>query len=356
MVLGVVLPLHEERQLRVGLQALDADLLPAQLVAVGPVAVALHGLTAETLLERGDVGDGDHPAEPAAAELRARAHGLAERGLVGGGVVEALDHLDVGACAERQHHVAGAEAGVDAAVEERFSEQVPQPSCGAGEPVRSGGVREMVQAHSVIVDRRRGPGTAGSGRWPAAGGPGRTTCARGPVQRVRRSRLAGWMASALRGAGGRAVLRQLVVRRRAHQLGELGGVGDVDRLGGDVGLGVARAVPVEVVPAGAPAGTLVLRDGDLEVAGVVGQLDGAVGAPDRQLPADVRLGRDEVLAGAQRQAVQGAAGAGREPGRLRKTQAPSTTRVLRSPSSSVSTQRLRPFARSCQSSSVSCST
>src|SRR5215210_4026766 len=39
-VVAAVLPLHEERQLRVGLQAFDADLLPADLVAVRPEPVA----------------------------------------------------------------------------------------------------------------------------------------------------------------------------------------------------------------------------------------------------------------------------------------------------------------------------
>ena len=151
-----VLPLDEERQLRVGLQALDADLLPAQLVTVGTVPVARHGLAAQPPLERGDVVDRDDPAQPPAAELGAGADGLAERRLVGGGVVEDLDHLEVGAGGQRQHHVAGAEPGVDPAVDERLPEQLAEPVGGAGEAVRSCGVREMVQAHSVIVTRARG--------------------------------------------------------------------------------------------------------------------------------------------------------------------------------------------------------
>ena len=40
VVAAVALPLHEERQLRVGLQPLDTDLPPAQLVAVGTEPVA----------------------------------------------------------------------------------------------------------------------------------------------------------------------------------------------------------------------------------------------------------------------------------------------------------------------------
>ena len=136
---------------------------------------------------------------------------------------------------------------------------------------------------------------------------------------------------------------QLVVRRRAHQLGQLGLVGDVDRLDGDVGLGVAGAVPVEVVAARAPAAPVVLADRHLGVGRAVLPLDVAEGAPDRQLPAHVGLGLERVASRAEAPAR-----AGRSPrrraksGRLWKTQAccPSTSRVrvLRSPSSSVSIQ------------------
>ncbi len=116
-------PLHEERQLGVGDQAVDADLLPEQLGAVGAVPVALGRGPAEPLLDDGDVVDRDHPAEPATAEGGAGAHGLAERRLVGRGVVEHLDDLEVGAVGQRHDHVAGAEAGVHPAVGERAAEQ-----------------------------------------------------------------------------------------------------------------------------------------------------------------------------------------------------------------------------------------
>ena len=70
------------------------------------------------VLEGTDVVDRHDPAEPAAAERRACLHGLAERCLVGGRVVERLDDLEVGAVGEREGAVARAEARVDAAVEE----------------------------------------------------------------------------------------------------------------------------------------------------------------------------------------------------------------------------------------------
>ena len=50
-----------------------------------------------------------------------------------------------------------------------------------------------------------------------------------------------------------AVLDQLVVRRLAHQRDQLGLVGDVQRLAADVRLGVAGAVPVQVVAARRPS-------------------------------------------------------------------------------------------------------
>ena len=81
----------------------------------------------------------DDPAEPAAAEGGAGAHGLAERRLVGGRVVEHLDHLEVGVVGQRQDHVAGPESRVDTSVDELTAEQPPDALGGAGEAVRAGG-------------------------------------------------------------------------------------------------------------------------------------------------------------------------------------------------------------------------
>ena len=68
---GGIGPLHVVGQLRVGHQALDADLAPPQLDPVGAVAVAVDGATTEALLDRREVVDLDDPAEPAAADLGA---------------------------------------------------------------------------------------------------------------------------------------------------------------------------------------------------------------------------------------------------------------------------------------------
>ena len=207
-------------------------------------------------------------------------------------------------------------------------------------------VRYAVDLRAVHPRRRRrspAPSRATS-RCPRTSPSASSTLAE--LQRRRGS--AGWIAS----SGARrevrlAVADQLVVRRLAHQRDQLGPVGDVDRLRRDVRLGVARAVPVQVVAARAPAAAVVLADGDLGVRRAVGPLDVAEGTPDRQLPAHVRLGLERVHALAQRQAVQGAARAAGEAaagsGRCRR---PRATAVLRSPSSSVSTQPR--FLRACR--------
>ena len=97
--------------------------------------------------------DGDDPAEPAAAEGGAGADGLAEGGLVAGGVVEDLDDLHVDVAGQRQGHVAGAEAGMDAPVDEVGAEQPPDALGGAGKSIRSGGEADVVQAHDQILVR-----------------------------------------------------------------------------------------------------------------------------------------------------------------------------------------------------------
>ena len=144
---------------------------------------------------------------------------------------------------------------------------------------------------------RIGAGHRGSRRSPARPHAVSAGAGRRRVQRERRARA----------QVGFARRRQHVVRRLAHQCDQLGRVGEVDRLDADVGLGVARAVPVEVVAAGAPAAAVVLADADLEVGRAVGPLDVAEGAPDRQLPAHVGLGLDEVHVLVQGERVQRAA-------------------------------------------------
>src|SRR5512141_3044065 len=59
---------------------------------------------------------------------------------------------------------------------------------------------------------------------------------------------------------GLAVGGEDVVRLLAHERDERAALGEVDGLGGDVGLGRAAAVPVEVVAAGTPAAPVVLTD------------------------------------------------------------------------------------------------
>src|SRR5919106_5155595 len=110
---GVGLPADEERQLGVGHQPHDADLLPEQLEPVRTLTVALYRRPAQPCLHSGQVVDGDDPAEPPAASLGTRPDGLAERNLVRHRVVQHVDDLEVMATRQRQHAVPGSEARVD---------------------------------------------------------------------------------------------------------------------------------------------------------------------------------------------------------------------------------------------------
>src|SRR4029079_3284650 len=71
-----------------------------------------------------------------------------------------------------------------------------------------------------------------------------------------------------RGQVGFAIRRDNVVPRLPHELDQLRRVGDEHGLDGHVGLGVAAAVPVEVVPPRPPAAAAVLGDRDLRVSRV----------------------------------------------------------------------------------------
>src|SRR5438105_1959443 len=106
---------------------------------------------------------------------------------------------------------------------------------------------------------------------------------------------------------------QLLVRLVTHELAQLGRVRDVHRFAPDVGLGVAGAVPVEVVAAGTPTTTVVLADRDDEHLRTVGAGDVVVRPSDRQLPADVGLRLERVHAFAERERVQRTPGPAREP-------------------------------------------
>jgi len=118
VVLVVAEPVYEERQLRVDRDVVDADLLPAQVEPVGPVAVSVGGSACQARFDRSDVVDADRPAEPAAPCLCAGAHGPTERRAIGGRMIECLDDLEVAAVGQGQHEVARAERRMQPAVGE----------------------------------------------------------------------------------------------------------------------------------------------------------------------------------------------------------------------------------------------
>src|ERR671918_3046725 len=151
MLTWVGLPADEERQLGVGHQSHDADLLPEQLESVRTLAVALYSLPAQPCLDCGQVIDGDHPAEPPASSLGTRPDGLTERNLVRHRVVQHVDDLEVMPACQRQHAVAGSEARVDPPVDQLDAEYVGQPAARRVEPLRARGVGDVIQTHVRIL-------------------------------------------------------------------------------------------------------------------------------------------------------------------------------------------------------------
>ncbi len=94
-------------------------------------------LATESLLDLGDVVDGDDPAEPAAAGLGGRTDGLTEGRLVGRRVVEHLDDLEVVVLGQGEDHVARAEAGMHPSVDRRDADEVGQSGGRGLEPPAS---------------------------------------------------------------------------------------------------------------------------------------------------------------------------------------------------------------------------
>ena len=144
--------------------------------AVGGEAAALDRGAAEALLDGGEVVDGHDPAEPAAAVRGTGPDGLAEGRLVGGGVVEHLDDLEVATAGEREDPVAGAEAWVEAAVDEAAAQLPAEPPGRLVETLGSRGEGQVIQLHRPSVSlprcRRPEPGPRGG---PGAGPVGTRT-------------------------------------------------------------------------------------------------------------------------------------------------------------------------------------
>ena len=144
-----VVPLDEVGQLRVGHQALDAELPPAQLDAVGAVPVAHDRLASEALLDRRMSSTATtQPSQPPPASERGP-DGLAEGRLVGGRVVEHLDDLDVALVRQREDDVARAEPGVNAAVDRLHTDQLGQAGGRGLQAVVLRCIGDVVNSHTV---------------------------------------------------------------------------------------------------------------------------------------------------------------------------------------------------------------
>ena len=113
-------------------------------------------------------------------------------------MVEHLDDLEVGAGGQRQHHVAGAEAGVDAAVAELLTEQRADAArpCSADRRVRLRTRRGPGAYEAFSPWRRRRPRHRGRVRCRSCAGATRVKGERAPAVADRRARGgATWQAS-----------------------------------------------------------------------------------------------------------------------------------------------------------------
>ena len=93
------------------------------------------------------------------------------------------------------------------------------------------------------------------------------------------------------------------VRCPAHERDQLGAILHIHRPDALMCLSVGGAVPIEVGTTGTPTIAALFADGDFGVCRVVCTGYRTKLAADRQLPADVRLGLQEIAALAQRQQV-----------------------------------------------------
>lgn len=140
-------PLEEVGKLWVGNQAADADLAPLQATAVRELAGTWDCGAFEALLIRREVVHGDHPAQPATAQLRPGAYGLTERCLVSCRVVQHLNYLNVAGVSKRNDVVSGAEPRMETAIFETCAEQVGESFCVSSEPGRPAGEHHVVEVH-----------------------------------------------------------------------------------------------------------------------------------------------------------------------------------------------------------------
>ena len=150
----LVFPLDVERELRVGDESFDPKLTPLELDSIGAAPIADYCLPPQSLLSLGEVIDADNPAQPATASLRTGANGLTKRCLVGGRVVKDRNDLDKSLMGQRNDDVACSEAGVDTPVDRCHSEFLGEAFRSRRQPIGFGGIRDVVNSHTVIVTPR----------------------------------------------------------------------------------------------------------------------------------------------------------------------------------------------------------
>ena len=116
------------------------------------MACPRSGLASQPFLEGSQIRHRHHPSEPAAALLTTGAHCLAEDGFLRSRMVQNLDDLDVPGSSQWQDPVAGAESGMDTAVDERGAQFLSHSGSLDLEAFWSGCKHEVVDVHALIVD------------------------------------------------------------------------------------------------------------------------------------------------------------------------------------------------------------
>jgi hypothetical protein len=122
MIGGRADPFNEEGKLRVLENVQNTDLLPCKLEAIGAHAPTDAGFTAKPSLKRTHIINRDNPAHPASAILSAASDSSAKGRLLGRGMVEGRDDLDVAASGKGENKIARTERRVPTPIDEHRAE------------------------------------------------------------------------------------------------------------------------------------------------------------------------------------------------------------------------------------------
>ncbi len=160
-------PTDEEWHLRGVHRVQHAELVPAQLDAVGTYSVPASGGASEALLDCGDVVHGQNPTQPPAAVLGALVNSSPEGRLLGRRMVESAHHFDIRTTGDGQDEVSGSKRWVSTTVQERAAEIGTDALDNVGDLAGRAGVGQMVKPHNGILPNGCTRPRGGSALWQA---------------------------------------------------------------------------------------------------------------------------------------------------------------------------------------------